>query len=140
MTFVDTSVVVTASQPSDPNHGACVARLAAVEQRGGSCALHSLSEVFAVLTRLPLPYGVPPEAALQIVQHTSRRFSVVALTPDEHLAAIERFVGEGLTGAMVYDALVLACARKVKASKIYTLDLHHFRRIAPDLASRIHEP
>lgn len=140
MTFVDTSVVVTASQPLDPNHGRCVARLAAVEQRGGSCALHSLSEIFAVLTRLPAPYRVPPEAALKIVQSTRQRFSVVTLTPDEHLAAIESFVAEGLSGAMIYDALILACARKVKANRIYTLDLHHFRRIAPDLALRILEP
>ncbi len=47
------------------------------------------------------------------------------------MAAIERFVAEGHTGAMIYDALILACARKAKANRIYTLDSKHFRRIAP---------
>ncbi len=41
---------------------------------------------------------------------------------------------------MIYDALILACARKVNATRIYTLDIKHSRRIAPDLAARIVEP
>jgi predicted nucleic acid-binding protein len=83
---------------------------------------------------------VPPDAALQIVEHNATRFGLITLTPEEHLAALRTFVGLGLTGAMIYDALILACARKVDAEHIYTLDQRDFRRIAPDLASRILEP
>jgi predicted nucleic acid-binding protein len=140
MIFVDTSVVVAASQPYDPRQPACLNRLAIADTRGGACAIHTLSEIFAVLTRLPLPYRVPPEAAVQIVKHTSKRLTVVALTPTEHMAAIERFVAEGLTGAMIYDALILACARKVNATRIYTLNSRHFKQVAPDLSARILEP
>jgi predicted nucleic acid-binding protein len=140
MIFFDTSVIVAASQPYDPRHAACLNRLATADTRGGACAVHTLSETFAVLTRLPLPYRVPTEAALQIVKHTSKRLTVITLTPTEHIAAIDRFVAEGLTGAMVYDALILACARKVNATRIYTLNPRHFKQAAPDLSARILEP
>ena len=31
--------------------------------------------------------------------------------------------------AMIYDALIVACARKAKASRIYTLNPRHFRLV-----------
>ncbi len=46
----------------------------------------------------------------------------------------------GFVGPLIYDALLLACARKINARSIYTSNVKHFRRIAPDLASRIVEP
>jgi predicted nucleic acid-binding protein len=140
MIFVDTSVIVAASQPYDPRHPACLNRLAIADARGGACAAHTLSEIFAVLTRLPPPYRLPADAALQIVKQTSKRLTVIALTPAEHIAAIERFVARGLTGAMIYDALILACARKSNATRIYTLNSKHFKQAAPDLSTRILEP
>ncbi len=65
---------------------------------------------------------------------------MVSLTPTEYLAAIQGLGKLGHSGGMVYDALLLACARKAKASRIYTLNQKHFRLVAPDLATRIHEP
>ena len=123
-----------------PRQAACLNRLAQMEDKEGACAAHTLTEIFAVLTRLPIHHRVPPHTAFELVNHTSKRFTIVTLTPAEQLTAIQRFVAEGLTGAMIYDAMILACARKVKATKIYTLDPKHFTRIAPDLASRILEP
>jgi predicted nucleic acid-binding protein len=41
---------------------------------------------------------------------------------------------------MIYDALLLACARKANADRIYTWNLRHFRALAPDLAERIVAP
>jgi predicted nucleic acid-binding protein len=140
MMFLDTSVIVAASLPHDPHHNDCIDRLAIAESRGGACALHTLSESFSVLTRLPLPYRVPADMALKIVTRTSGRFKLISLTPSEHLLAIEQLIQQRLAGGMVYDALLLACARKIAATRIYTLNPSHFRRIAPDLAARIHEP
>jgi predicted nucleic acid-binding protein len=47
---------------------------------------------------------------------------------------------DGITGGAVYDALQLACARKIAAERIYTFNVRHFERIAPALASRIVAP
>jgi predicted nucleic acid-binding protein len=46
----------------------------------------------------------------------------------------------GMSGAVIYDALILACARKVRAERIYTWNLRHFRAVAPDLAAKIVTP
>ena len=43
-------------------------------------------------------------------------------------------------GGQIYDALLLDCARKFEADRIYTLNLRHFRRLAPDLAPRVVAP
>jgi predicted nucleic acid-binding protein len=41
---------------------------------------------------------------------------------------------------MIYDALLLACARKAAAERIYTWNERHFKLVAPDLAERIVAP
>jgi predicted nucleic acid-binding protein len=61
----------------------------------------------------------------------------VALTASETSRTIEDAARRGLGGSLNYDALVIACARKVNADIIYTSNVRHFRQIAPDLASRI---
>ncbi len=89
---------------------------------------------------MPVPYKVPPLTAAQMVQHLSRRFKVTALTASEHLATIIEVSQRGLTGGILYDALIMACARKIDATRIYTFNTKHFRLVAPDLAPRIVEP
>ena len=56
------------------------------------------------------------------------------------MLAIEQAAGLSLTGPIIYDALILACARKIKAAVIYTQNVRHFRQAAPDLAHIIREP
>jgi predicted nucleic acid-binding protein len=46
----------------------------------------------------------------------------------------------GARGGAIYDLLLMACARKVKAEKIYTLNRRHFIALAPDLAEQILSP
>jgi predicted nucleic acid-binding protein len=77
---------------------------------------------------------------LQIAQHTSKRFTIVTLTATEQLAAIRQLADRDLGGGMIYDALIAACARKARATRLYTLNQKHFRQVAPDLAPRIFEP
>jgi predicted nucleic acid-binding protein len=140
MIFMDTSVLVCASTPSDPRHDACVDLLQTAEARGATCASHSLAEFFSMLTGRPRPLRVAPVEAARIVEHTSRRFRFVSLTATEYVAAIDGLAGLGHSGGMIYDALIMACARKAKATRIYTLNPKHFRLAAPDLAARIVEP
>jgi predicted nucleic acid-binding protein len=140
MIFLDTSVLVCASTPSDSRHEACVNALAEADARGGACATHSLAEFFSTMTGRPHPIRVPPADAARMVDHTSKRFRFVSLTASEYVAAVNGVAGFGHSGGMIYDALILACARKAKATRIYTLNRRHFRLIAPDLSSRILEP
>jgi predicted nucleic acid-binding protein len=87
-----------------------------------------------MLTGRPHPFRVAPVDAARIVAHTSKRFRFISLTASEYVAAIDGLAGLGHSGGMIYDALILACARKAKATRIYTLNQRHFRLIAPDLS------
>jgi len=138
--FFDTNVLVAASVREHPHHPASIARLAQYEAGGGACAAHTLAEVYSNLTRFPKGYSVAPLDALRILSHIHETFHIVALTPRETLLTIEACAELDLRGAIVYDALLVACARKIKARHIYTHNIKHFRVVAPDLASIIVEP
>ena len=140
MIFVDTSVLVAASTPSDYRHDACLDVLDQRVVQKTACALHTLAELFSVLSGRPLPLRMSPADALAIVTHTAGKLTAIHLTPEEYLAAIADLTKLGHSGGMIYDALLLACARKSAADRIYTLNRKHFRQIAPDLDSLIVEP
>ncbi len=83
---------------------------------------------------------MPPADAARVVAHTAKRLKAIALTATEYVEAIDGLARLGHSGGMIYDALILGCARKAKARRIYTLNPRHFRLIAPDLAQKILEP
>jgi len=56
------------------------------------------------------------------------------------METLRRTANLGRSGGMIYDALLLACARKVQAERIYTWNVKHFQTVAPDLADRIMTP
>ncbi len=141
MIFFDTNVLVAASMHSHEHHARSLSRLNQIAAVGGGvCAAHSLAEAFSICTRVPLPYRFTPEEALAVVEQTSRTFRLVALTAVELVATIADLARRNLAGGMIYDAPLLACARKMDAETIYTFDTKHFKQIAPDLAERITRP
>jgi predicted nucleic acid-binding protein len=83
---------------------------------------------------------IPPEQAMLFVEEVRERLRLVSLDGEEYFAAVQRCAKKGFTSGRIYDALLLACARKARAETIFTLNEKHFRGIAPDLASRIQSP
>ena len=138
--FFDTTVLVASSIPNHPHHPESSACLNRLRKTGAACAAHTLAECYNTLTRTPKGYGLPPLAAAMIVNEASGLYTPLTLTPDESLQTIQAIAERSLPGALVYDALILACARKIDARRIYTNNVKHFRLVAPDLASRIVEP
>ena len=140
MILYDTSVLVAASQRSHPRHGESLAALSRANKRSACAAIHTLSELYSVLTRMPLPYRVPAEAAISIVKQVYEEMTIVTLGAPEQYRVIRDLADRNLTGGIVHDGFILQCGRKAKASKICTLNARHFRMIAPDLAEKIQEP
>jgi len=138
--FFDTSVLVAAFWGGHPNHEASVRRLGAANRKHSACALHTVAEVYAVMTALPVKPPLPPEQVLLFVQEIRERLVLVTLQEAEYFATLESTAGREFTSGRVYDALLLRCAAKVKAHVIYTWNLRHFQTIAPELASRIRTP
>ena len=138
--FFDTTVLIAAFWRGHPDHDVSLKLVSAAERRKSACALHTLAEVYATMTALPVKDIIPPDQAVLFVQEVRDRFTVITLDKSEYYNTIERAAENGFTSGRIYDALLLCCAAKAKAGVIYTWNLKHFRTIDPKLADRIRTP
>jgi len=99
-------------------------------------------ETSGLITPFELAAGSsgPPEQVMLFVSEVRGRLTLVSLDESEYWEAIKTSAERGFTSGRVYDALLLACAVKVRAQIIYTWNLGHFRAIAPELGNRIRTP
>lgn len=138
--FFDTSVLIGAFWRGHPHHEASLKLVSHANKRKSACAAHTLAEVYATMTALPVKDVIPPEQALLFVEETRERFTIVSLGEDEYFRTIEQAAARGFVSGRIYDALLLQCAAKVKAETIYTWNLKHFRAIRPENADRMRTP
>ena len=138
--FFDTSVLIASFWRGHAQHEASLKLFAAANKKKSACALHTLAEVYATMTALPVKQFIPTDQALLFVQEVRDRCTIITLDEDEYYGTIAQTAEAGLSSGRVYDALLLRCAAKVKAERIYTWNLKHFRTINPHLADRIHTP
>ncbi len=94
--------------------------------------LHSIAEVFAALTRLPVqPRIHPVEAGRIVTDNILPHFEVGSLGKEDYLEALNAMASGGWVGAKMYDALLLCCAARCVVERIYTFNLGDFRQLAP---------
>jgi len=132
--FFDTTILVAASEHSHPHYTQARPALLRVArgQDKGFIGAHSIAEVYAVLTRLPVqPRVHPVEAARIIIENILTHFEVVTVDQEDYLEALETVANAGWIGAKIYDALLLRCTAKCEAERIYTFNLEDFRQLAP---------
>lgn len=122
------------------DHDASLRVFAETRPETGAFGIHSLAEVYATMTALPVRPLLAPEQVFLFVQQIVERLTPVVLEAAEYLQTIRELSDRQLSSGQVYDALLLACARKSGATTIYTWNVKHFRRIAPDLAEHIQTP
>jgi len=142
--FFDTSVLVSASERSHPQYEpawAAVQRVKGGQEKGLICA-HSIAEIFASVTRLPVHPRIQPDQAARIIhENILPYFTPVPLVHEDYLGALDIVGAGGWSGAKIYDALLLHCAGRSKARRIYTFNLRDFRNLAPArLRALIHAP
>jgi predicted nucleic acid-binding protein len=138
--FFDTSVLVAAVRMADLRHEISHRLLMRFAPQEAFCAAHTLAELYASLTGMRPPNRLQPDRATLIVEQCRTNLECIALTSEEVFQAIQRTAALKLPGGIIYDALLLACARKVQAERIYTWNARHFQMAAPDLAGRIVTP
>ena len=105
MITADASVLVPALLANHEHHDACHESAGLVDTAIG----HALVETYAVLTRLPQPYTVPPVQASAALRSYSS--DVLVLPGDEVADAIDRFVIARASGGASYDALIAVTAK-----------------------------
>jgi predicted nucleic acid-binding protein len=138
--LIDTSVLLAVAhvhhihhEPSRNLWNQCSARETAVNT-------HVLAELYSTLTSMPKGFRLSPRNAMAAIDTFLQRVTPINLTPLEYVEAIRAASRLANTGGSIYDALHVACARKVNAEYIYTWNLEDFQLVAPDLAERIRTP
>ena len=138
--FLDTSVIVAAFWRDHRDHAPSLRTFVAANPEDTACGIHSLAEVYATMTALPVRPLLSTEQAYLFVEQMMERLTVAALDASEYMSVIRELSDRRFVSGRVYDALLLACARKVQAEVIYTWNVQHFAQLAPDLAGRIRTP
>src|ERR1700677_4365698 len=142
--FLDTSVLVAAVIKQHVAHERSFLLLERIHNQKdeGIISVHSLAEMYAVLTKLPPPYRHAPEQALlSIEENVAKHFKTIGLTGSGYATLLRGAAAARICGGTIYDALLLATAANIGADVIYTLNLKHFQTIAPpDLAAKLSAP
>jgi len=139
-TFFDTSVLIPVFIEDHEHHEPSFEAFAQADRQHASCAAHSLAEFYAVVTRLPGRHRLGGDQALLFVQEIRERFSVIALTSEEHFAALQRAAATGIVGGTVYDVLLAQCAVKANAATLLTWNVKHFNRFDLGSIKRVQTP
>ncbi len=128
MKFLDASILVEACL-ANSSHFRWADGLVSAEN---ATSAHALAEAYATLSgdkRL----RINPRDASRMVAACARILDVQALNPDEMLQLIENAPGRGVCGGSFFDAIHAQVARRIGCRKICTLNVSHFRHVAPDL-------
>jgi predicted nucleic acid-binding protein len=138
--FLDTSVLVAAFWGDHVHHESSLEIFARASTTTAACSAHSVAEVYSVMTALPVRPAISPDQALLFLEQLRQKVAIVALGEEDYFKTVRNTAELGATGGRIYDALLLAAARKVEARNVYTWNTRHFQQIAPDWKRRIRTP
>lgn len=135
MIAVDSSLIVAALAKWHSEHLRAQRALerALDRKEGAVIPAHALFESFSVLTRMPAPYRVAAADALQSLRQTFESTRIAALNSRSVWPVLERVVRLGLSGGIVYDALILETASDAGATELMTLNPRDYDRLEPRL-------
>ena len=141
--LLDTSVLVAAMVEAHPVHELALPWLQRVKEGRdiGLVAAHSLAELYAVLTTLPVQPRIPPMVAQRLIrQNVLSVCEVVSLSEKDYAAVLDDLSEAGMVGGVTYDALILYAALKAGVDRVVTLNEEDFRRIYPEFADKVISP
>lgn len=138
--FFDSSILLAVFLADHEHHGPSLAAFLKANPREGSCAAHSLAEIYATATRLPGKHRVSGDQVLLFLENIRERLSIVALTAEEYSEAMKDAAVWGVAGGAIYDALIAMCAIKSRADCLFTWNLRHFQRFSPAISQILRSP
>ena len=111
----DTSVLVAAIVDSHPAHKLTLPWLQKVQTGTleGIISAHTIAELYAILTRLPVRPRISAKLAQQSIQRNIRPFfTVVSLSDIDYFTVIDHLSNQDIIGGATYDALIVDVASK----------------------------
>ena len=134
-TLFDTSVIIASLVEAHPMHQRAFPWLK--QAKAGDFELivagHTLAELYAVLSTLPIRPRITPTVAWRLIHENIVEVGkIVSLTVAEYSFTIKKISGLGLVGGITYDALIARVAEKSKVEQLITLNSDHFKRVWPE--------
>ena len=128
--FLDASVLIEACLSQSPKFALADGL---VNQPGVVTSAHALAETYATLSGEPRLRITPGDAA-RMVEDLARTVSVRALAVTDYQQLISAAPTKGVRGGSIYDAVHAQTARLCGCQEIRTLNVTHFKHVAPDLS------
>ena len=141
----DTSVLVAAIVESHPMHSRALPWLQQVKAEktvdNFFVAGHTLAELYAVLTTLPVKPKISPLTARRLIHdNIETSAKIISLSSSDYRDCVKQISELGLTGGTIYDALIAKAAQKSKVNRLLTFNLNDFKRVWPEGESFIQVP
>jgi predicted nucleic acid-binding protein len=139
----DTSVLVAAIIKTHPKHKVALPWLQRIKEKTdtGLVAAHSVAELYAILTTLPIHPRIAPMLAQQLIQQNVLNLcEIVSLSDTDYTAIVKHLAEKELPGGIIYDALIVYAGLKAEVDRLVTLNPKDFRRIYPEYADKIVSP
>ncbi len=131
----DTSVLIAAIVEPHPMHSRAFPWL----KRAGSqefdmlVASHTLAELYAVLTTLPVSPKITPGATKRLIHDDIETIAkIVSFSSQDYISIIKRMADLELSGGVIYDALIVRAAQKSGADHVLTFNINDFKRVWPE--------
>jgi predicted nucleic acid-binding protein len=134
-TLFDTSIIIAALVESHPKHEIAFPWLKQAKTKTFELVIasHTLAELYAVLSTLPIKPRISPAVAWRLIHENIEAVSkVISLTSSEYSAVVKRLSTSGLKGGIVYDALIAKVAQKAGVKRLLTFNSDHFKRVWPE--------
>ena len=141
--LLDTSVLVAAMVESHPAHQRALSWLQKIGDptHEGLVAAHSIAELYAVLTSLPVKPRISPSVARRLIDHNVlKQCKVLSLSAEDYVAIVEHLSEIEILGGATYDALIFYAAVKADADRVVTFNVKDFVRVYPTFADKVVSP
>ena len=139
----DSSVLIAAFLNSHPKHTDSLPWLQKVKRKEleGVISVHSLLEVYSVLTSLPLSPKINSPLAFNLIkENILNDFELITYSTKDYIKLLENLSSSNILGGPSYDGLIMVVAEKSKADKILTLNVNDFIRVSPQFVRIVQEP
>lgn len=139
----DTSVLLAAIVRPHPAHARTLPWLKKAKSGEISMIIssHTLAELYAVLTTLPVSPRITPDVAWNLMhENILGNAEIAALTAADYKGVIRKMKEGGFSGGIIYDALICSSAIKAHAETLLTLNGVDFRRLLMTEGLSIVEP
>ena len=130
--FADTSFLVAALLENHPHHNRTKPWIDKITSKQIDLGIssHSIAELYAVLTTLPITPRIPPGTALQMVsENLIPNAQIIEFKTSDYLKCLRLATEKGFHGGIIYDLLISLGFEKFKGEGLLTFNYKDFIRI-----------